>query len=100
MRMLQSQVLDQFGVRKSVGYTGQQDFLKRRHGVGKCVQSLPAPSRACADCVTLRRYVWPTMDTYVGEWREDVRTGHGMMTFQNGEVCVAAPQWRARAFVA
>jgi hypothetical protein len=53
------------------------------------------------------RYVWPTMDTYVGEWVEDVRTGHGenpppnppplastlcpgMMTFQNGEVYCGA----------
>jgi hypothetical protein len=36
MRLLQSQVLGQLGVRKSVGYTGAQDFLKRRHGLGRC----------------------------------------------------------------
>jgi hypothetical protein len=35
MRLLQSQVLGQLGVRKSAGYTGQQDFLKRRHGLGR-----------------------------------------------------------------
>ena len=35
MRQLQSQVLGQLGVRKAVGYTGQTDFLKRRHGLGK-----------------------------------------------------------------
>jgi membrane-associated protease RseP (regulator of RpoE activity) len=38
MRLLQSQVLGQLGVRKSSGYTGQQDFLKRRHGLGRCVR--------------------------------------------------------------
>jgi hypothetical protein len=35
MRLLQSQVLGQLGVRKTTGYTGQQNFLKRRHGLGK-----------------------------------------------------------------
>ena len=114
-----SQVLDQFGVRKSVGYTGQQVGLLAHACVlvFVCVcmysqrirtfssvvtawasayslppHSTPSPhqphhftsSRVIVTCCF--RYVWPTMDTYVGEWKEDVRTGHGMMTFQNGEV--------------
>ena len=48
MTNFMSQVLDQFGVRKSVGYTGQQDFLKRRHGLGKCVHQLLTSGAACA----------------------------------------------------
>jgi len=73
-------------------FTAHQDFLKRRHGLGKCVLSpptlhpLPASTPSLYIITCCFRYVWPTMDTYVGEWKEDVRTGHGMMTFQNGEV--------------